>query len=195
MNTTNAFINFSQHTSGLNHTGVEVPVNDAYQFNNGSLLNENSIVDQAALMPCGNNDILYWNEVLMPGFSYGQGHQDQFIFSDSIMALSDNFLHVDATPNMMAFPPAANVPAGPVAAIQEPPAAIQPASSQHAQYTLCTCTFGRTSDLTRHMTSIHHIRPQVLYLYPVLGCPKSFGTDYSRQDKVTEHLRKIYRSL
>jgi hypothetical protein len=207
MNTINTFTNFSQPIAYLNNIGFGLLVDSAYQFNDGSLLDENSILDQAILMQYRNNDILSWNEVPMPydnynilppneiappSFGYGQGHQDEFMSLQN-RAIDDNFRQFDNTANMMAFPAAANVPTGPVAAISGPPAPIQSAPHQRVPCTLCPGTFGRTSDLTRHITSVHHVGPRVLHLCTVLGCPKSFGTGYSRQDKLKEHLKKAHR--
>ncbi|PQE09101.1 Zinc finger C2H2 protein [Rutstroemia sp. NJR-2017a BVV2] len=204
MNTTDAF-NTSQPTSGLNNTGFVLPVDAAYQTNDGSLY-ENIIVDQNPFMsyrnyntlpwndvpmPYGNYNMLPPNEIAVPGFGYDQGYEDQFMSSQN-MTVDDNLQYFDNTANIMAFPDAANVPAGSVAAVQAPPAAIQPAPGQRVTCTVCLGTFSRASDLTRHMNSFHPVGPRVLHFCPVLGCPKSSGRGYSRQDKVTEHLRKVH---
>jgi hypothetical protein len=109
------------------------------------------------------------------------------------MTLGNNFQNFGAAPNIMAHPAAADIPAGPVAAIQVPPAAIQPVSPQRAQCTICLKTLSRTSDLPRHMKSVHNIGTQVLHLCPVLGCPQSYGAGLSRKDKLLEHLRNVHR--
>ncbi|PQE07362.1 C2H2 finger domain protein [Rutstroemia sp. NJR-2017a WRK4] len=207
INTTNTSTNISQPISGVNNTGHELPVHGAYQINDSSLFNENGIANQTPFMSYGHYNTLTWNEVPMPygnynilppnelvppGFGYDQGYEDQFMFSQNVAVLGDNFQQFDVTPNIMASPTAANVPTGPATAIQGPPTATQPAPGQRVPCTLCTRTFGRTSDLTRHMTSIHHVGPQVLHLCNVLGCPKSFGRGYSRQDKLKEHLKKVH---
>jgi hypothetical protein len=250
VNPTNTFTNISQPTSGLNNTGFGLPIDRAYRFNDGSLLNENSIVDQDLFMLYGNYNPLLWNqvpmlygnydmlppnEITLPGFGYDQGYQDQFMFPQNItvdnnkvpilygnydmsppneialpgfgydqgyqdqfmfpqnITVDNNFQQFDNIANMIAFPAAANVPTGPMAAVQAPPTAIQPVPGQRVTCTVCLGTFSRTSDLTRHLNSVHHIGPRVLHLCTVLGCPKSFGPGYSRQDKLKEHLKKAHR--
>jgi hypothetical protein len=194
MNTTNTFTNSSHPTSHLNNTRVRLPGGSAYHVNHGYLPGANSVMVHAPFMQYGNNNILPWNAVPMPVVSYNQGQQDQFMFPQDNMAPGDNFQNFGAAPNMMAHPAAANVfPAGPMAPIQAPPAAIQAAPHQRAQCTICLRSLSRRSDLNRHMNSVHNVGPQVLHLCTVPGCPKSFGAGYSRKDKVTEHLKKVHR--
>ena len=71
---------------------------------------------------------------------------------------------------------------------QAPPALLAAPSFPCTQLG-CTRSFQRDSDRTRHQNTVHSAR-QGLHLCPVPGCPKSYGTGYSRTDKVTEHLWK-----
>jgi hypothetical protein len=192
MNATNAFTNTPQPPSGLNDTWVGLPFDGTSLATDGSLLDVNSIMDQVPFMPYGNDDILPPNEIPLPDFGYDQGHQEQLMFPQNNAALGDNYQNFDATPNMMGFPAAPNVPNGPVAPIQAPPAAVQPAPGQRVPCTICTRTFGRASDLTRHMKSVHDVGPRVLHLCTVPGCPQSYGAGLSRKDKLLEHMRKVH---
>jgi hypothetical protein len=58
----------------------------------------------------------------------------------------------------------------------------------------CPATFGRASDLNRHLSAVHR-NNQGAHLCPVFGCPKSQGAGYSRADKVKEHLWKKHGNL
>jgi hypothetical protein len=59
---------------------------------------------------------------------------------------------------------------------------------------ICPQSFRRSSDLTRHHSSIHHAVPG-LFLCPVQGCVKSRGAGCRRRDKLTEHLWKKHGNL
>ncbi|KAM3066618.1 hypothetical protein ACMFMG_002331 [Clarireedia jacksonii] len=192
MPTINTFTNISQPSSSFNGTGFGLQTNGASLFNDGAHLDVNSVIDQALFVPFENYDMLSPNEPALPRFSNGQGYQDQLMLSQSTISLNDNFQQADTTPGMINLPAAANAPTDPVAAIQRPPAAAQPALYQRVPCTLCVRTFGRRSDLTRHMTSVHNVGLQVLHLCTVAGCPKSVGAGFSRKDKVAEHLRRVH---
>jgi hypothetical protein len=192
MTAINAFTNIFQPTLGFDSTRLGLPNDGTSCFNDGSHLYMNNIMDQASFAPFGNYDMLPPNELALLGFSYSQGHQDQSMFSQNIMPLNDNFQQADTTPSTINLLAAANAPTGPMAAIQGPPVVAQPALYQRIPCTLCVRTFGRQSDLTRHMTSVHNVGPQVLHFCTVLGCPKSIGAGFSRKDKVAEHLRRVH---
>jgi hypothetical protein len=64
-------------------------------------------------------------------------------------------------------------------------------------YQGCSKSFKRAADLNRHRSSYHKIdrHGNPGYLCPVVGCRKSYGAGYSREDKVKEHLWKQHGSL
>jgi hypothetical protein len=109
-------------------------------------------------------------------------------------SISNGFHAVDVeTQGSAAFE---HVPLGMQALPQAPASSIGaliatiPAFQCHS----CPQSFRRSSDLTRHHSSIHHAVPG-LFLCPVQGCVKSQGAGYRRRDKLTEHLWKKHGNL
>ncbi|KAK0107396.1 hypothetical protein ONS96_003215 [Cadophora gregata f. sp. sojae] len=78
-----------------------------------------------------------------------------------------------------------------------PPHSARPVQRDHrirCNFPNCNRSFGRTSDLTRHTSSVHCNIP-ARHLCPIPGCIKSQGSGYKRADKVTEHLWKKHANL
>jgi uncharacterized Zn-finger protein len=71
-----------------------------------------------------------------------------------------------------------------------PPGMRTAGKSRHrCQWSTCTKSFGRKSDLERHISTVH-LKAKT-YFCPVYGCSKSLrlGRPYSRLDKLQEHMR------
>jgi hypothetical protein len=75
---------------------------------------------------------------------------------------------------------------------------MPPQTQLHIQCTAlgCRAIFKRDPDRLRHEAAVHGINQALqLYLCPIIGCPKSQGTGYTRKDKLTEHLWKKHANL
>lgn len=68
---------------------------------------------------------------------------------------------------------------------------LQPIVCNHAG---CFKSFTREPDRARHERSIHGVNRRAFFCH-VNGYPKSFGTPYSRSDKLKEHLWEKYANL
>lgn len=80
-------------------------------------------------------------------------------------------------------------------AAHPPPHAHQTARDRPFRCNVAGCNkrFKRQFELTRHANT--HRGATGIHLCPIFGCSKSYGSGYSRPDKVTEHLWKKHANL
>jgi hypothetical protein len=90
----------------------------------------------------------------------------------------------------------AQIPSAPLLAPlnQQAPSVSTGISAHSCTQLGCPAIFKRPYERSRHEATAHGIN-QTVHLCPVLGCPKSQGTGYSRADKVKEHLWKKHANL
>jgi len=112
-----------------------------------------------------------------------------------IHAAQNNFGYL---PSPALFDPAAPqdfIAQGPAAPVDPQALGIPVVPSAHPCTQIgCPATFRRPYERARHETAVHGIN-RVLHHCPIVGCPRSQGTGYSRADKVKEHLWKKHADL